>query len=186
MYHGIHDTRKLVHTTVVPSSPLSFLPPASDGNYRSDMQIATVTANAWLTVTLLTDRYTMSTRRRCTASVIIRARVYFTLVTPPTSHPQTSSTRFVPTPWRKFGFIGRTVKRKEKEEEREKKGMESMIFNASRVSQKRYFPCGGWVNTQWWVAGHEYRFWFIYSRGDREGYEWVNLSRFKFKRVRFR
>lgn len=35
------------------------------------------------------------------------------------------------------------MKRKEKEEEREKKGMESMIFNASRVSQKRYFPCGG-------------------------------------------
>lgn len=35
------------------------------------------------------------------------------------------------------------MKRKEKEEEREKKGMESMIFNTSRVSQKRYFPCGG-------------------------------------------
>lgn len=34
------------------------LPPV--GNYRSDMQIAAVTTNARLTVTLLTDRYTVS------------------------------------------------------------------------------------------------------------------------------
>jgi len=38
------------------------LPPV--GNYRSDMQIAAVTTNAWLTVTLLTDRYTVSSRER--------------------------------------------------------------------------------------------------------------------------
>lgn len=37
------------------------LPPV--GNYRSDMQIAAVTTNARLTVTLLTDRYTVSGER---------------------------------------------------------------------------------------------------------------------------
>lgn len=137
MYHGIYTTHANWYTTVVPSSPLSFLPPASDGNYRSDMQIATVTANAWLTVTLLTDRYTMSTRRRCTASVIIRARVYFTLVTPPTSHPQSSSTRFVPTPWRKFGFIGGERWKERKRKKKEKRKEWNLWYLMHRVCRKR-------------------------------------------------
>lgn len=123
-----------------PFSPLSFLPPASDGNYRSDMQIATVTANAWLTVTLLTDRYTMSTRRRCTASVIIRARVYFTLVTPNPLPRSAPLSRFVP--WNSDLF-GRRVEKKKRE--RKTKEMESIIFNTCRGCRKRdIFRESGW------------------------------------------
>lgn len=50
------------------------LPPV--GNYRSDMQIAAVTTNARLTVTLLTDRYTVSGERvhacACAATFVYR------------------------------------------------------------------------------------------------------------------
>jgi len=48
------------------------------------MQIAAVTTNAWLTVTLLTDRYTVSSRERvyacaCARTSRIHVRVLITM-----------------------------------------------------------------------------------------------------------
>lgn len=82
------------------------------GNYRSDMQIAAVTTNARLTVTLLTDRYTMSGECACASvrtenKICVNIYIYIYV----RHHWCSWKKKFAEDPWE---LIGKTI-RKERE-----------------------------------------------------------------------